>query len=622
MSYKLSTGVQQQTIDDTALVLITSKDKKTRVIQYGAIKNQLNSDNLNNPTYITDLSEALSIESGNVSPEEKALLLSALNLDNGSIPVFNAGVFLDSGAVLKNDGSIFIENLAVGPDSIYIGKELTLTDNVSSVGFTRNSDDTTYIVPSVEITNEGYESSKRIRAKNKISQLINLTTDTYSPITAKSHSVKYASINNFLADLFEFESEGEIDNLNVKISKRVNGEFKEIYSKIDSDMFLSGKGIYVVNSIPVQPVDGRKYVIRDALTGRFQIEVDHQSFVEDYAINQSIFRIDIETSDNRGLRLNSRRFELFPPAPEIGIQDVPVFIVTGHDYDNLDMADIRDVRRKYRDVDSNVTLSTLNDFYTNEHNFWDFLEPVNVLYSDFSGKWREGDSIEVRGSYSPVGILKGSMTISGYTINNLNSLVVSSGDHLKLTLVNADSLNFEIENLASATESFSIEEFRFEDYTTQSIPSTDFPINVRFGFGGTSPSGIVSCDFNGVLTANSSGPMSAKIRVNTGRSGAQGVSELFFQTEMSDDNGVNWSPIGSSSFITLSNSDVNQDFFGFTPMFIPQGTKLRVRWARSSSGNNSGDLKTHQPTPLLSALGFQEVPSAAIIIYKESGYSY
>lgn len=66
----------------------------------------------------------------------------------------------------------------------------------------------------------------------------------------------------------------------------------------------------------------------------------------------------------------------------------------------------------------------------------------------------------------------------------------------------------------------------------------DTPKTVTFGVGGTTSDGSVSIDSNGEITVLQEKYFSIKQRFRTGRSGASGVSDVFFWAEISVDGGI------------------------------------------------------------------------------------
>ena len=165
-------------------------------------------------------------------------------------------------------------------------------------------------------------------------------------------------------------------------------------------------------------------------------------------------------------------------------------------------------------------------------------------------------------------------------------------------------------------------EVSYTDTTTQSGSPVDTPKQVKYGAPATSPSGIVSIDAAGVLTVLQTGPLFIKSRLRVGRSGAAGVSSIFFWVEISLDGGVVWNILGNSIDVRLDSSTENDVFFDFSTLFLDKGIKLRSMFARSSTGNNSGDLIPSTPSAALQAYGVPIAPSAQISIYRSRDYLY
>ena len=144
----------------------------------------------------------------------------------------------------------------------------------------------------------------------------------------------------------------------------------------------------------------------------------------------------------------------------------------------------------------------------------------------------------------------------------------------------------------------------------------DTPSTVTFGAGGTIATGNATVGADGVITANAASFFSIKQRFRTGRTGASGVSDLFFWAEISTDGGVTWGNLGASVSIPLNTSSDTVVFFDIANVQLPAGTKLRNQFARSSTGDNSGDLRVGVPSAALQAMGVQTAPSAQITFYE------
>ena len=144
----------------------------------------------------------------------------------------------------------------------------------------------------------------------------------------------------------------------------------------------------------------------------------------------------------------------------------------------------------------------------------------------------------------------------------------------------------------------------------------DTPQTVTFGAGGTTDDGGATIGADGVITVNDDGFWSVKQRFRAGRTGASGVSILFFWAEVSADGGATWNIIGNSVSIPLESSNDTSVFFDLANLQVPAGTKLRNRFARSSTGDNSGDLRVGVPSAALQAAGVPDAPSAQATFYK------
>jgi hypothetical protein len=155
----------------------------------------------------------------------------------------------------------------------------------------------------------------------------------------------------------------------------------------------------------------------------------------------------------------------------------------------------------------------------------------------------------------------------------------------------------------------------FEDYSLQSGSPVDVPKTVLFGANKDSVNGHVSY-VDGSFIINTTGFYSIKSRIRVGRSGAAGASDVFLYAEASVDGGSNWALIGNSVDILLNTSDDNSVFFDFSTLFLVAGLRLRTRFSRSSTGNDSGDLIPSIPSAALAALGVSSSPSAQVTLYK------
>lgn len=165
-------------------------------------------------------------------------------------------------------------------------------------------------------------------------------------------------------------------------------------------------------------------------------------------------------------------------------------------------------------------------------------------------------------------------------------------------------------------------EVSFTDLTSQLGATADAVKQVKYGPAQTSPTGIVSIDATGNLTIIKTGPFFIKSRLRIGRTGASGVSSIFFWVEISINGGSTWDILGNSIDVKLDNSTESDVFFDFSTLFLNAGIKLRSMFARSSTGDNSGDLLPSVPSAALQAYGVPTAPSAQISIYRARGYPY
>lgn len=145
---------------------------------------------------------------------------------------------------------------------------------------------------------------------------------------------------------------------------------------------------------------------------------------------------------------------------------------------------------------------------------------------------------------------------------------------------------------------------------------TDTPQTINFGAGGSSTNGHVVVAANGEFEIITTGYYSIKQRFRATRAGASGVSDLFFWAEISVDGGTVWNTIGNSVDIALNASNETTVFFDLSSIYLQAGVKLRNRFARSSLGDDSGDLTASTPSAALIAAGTPVAPSAQITVYR------
>lgn len=183
----------------------------------------------------------------------------------------------------------------------------------------------------------------------------------------------------------------------------------------------------------------------------------------------------------------------------------------------------------------------------------------------------------------------------------------------------------------NSSKPYYVEATRFVDLTTQTGVGLDASTTVLLGPGGVDPEGLVSMDALGVVTINKTGPYMVKQNFQIARDTTPGNSEIFFQAQLSVDNGVTWTTLGNSVNRRIDNDKVINIFFDISAIFIPAGAKLRNVWAKSSVGGdpnnpstgvNNGLLIHTRPSANLLALGFEDAPSAIAVVYKLQGYNY
>jgi hypothetical protein len=161
----------------------------------------------------------------------------------------------------------------------------------------------------------------------------------------------------------------------------------------------------------------------------------------------------------------------------------------------------------------------------------------------------------------------------------------------------------------------------FIDSTTQSGSPVDVPKTVMYGANKNSDTNLVNYT-DGIFTALVTGPFAFKSRIRAGRTGGSGSSHLFFWVEASVNGGSTWNVLGTPVDLRLDNANDNAIFFDYSPLMLVQGLKLRTRFARSSSGSNSGDLVPSSPSTVLQTYGILPAPSAQITVYRRDGYVY
>lgn len=165
-------------------------------------------------------------------------------------------------------------------------------------------------------------------------------------------------------------------------------------------------------------------------------------------------------------------------------------------------------------------------------------------------------------------------------------------------------------------------EASFTDMAAQSGAPVDTPKTIRIGPPATSSTGLLTVDAAGIIRVNKAGPYAVKSRARVTRAGATGSSQVFFWTEISMNNGGSWITLGNSVCVQLDSSSESQTFFDFSLLDLPAGMLVRQRFARSSLGDNSGDLTPITPSAALITAGAASAPSAQTTVYRVAGFNY
>jgi hypothetical protein len=399
-------------------------------------------------TKISDLTQIESLTDGDLFPVfdkensqtrstsykslKDAITNNAGTVTNAFVPVSDNGILKDSTIQQLDNGDIFVPNLVTGSESVGIGVEVVATDNGSVLGWKKNSDESIYYPMFTEVTEEGFQQGKRYKFKElEEFQVNDIDDDSFNPLDREMEFI-YTSVQNLVMDEIELSSNGEINNLNISIAKEISGEYVIIRKLIPQAIYDDGLGFKVVNSIPSNPDPRVKYVLRDQVTGKFSINVNEAQFAEEGIF----YKLIIETTDPTGLKLKGRTGVLFPPLPE---QFIPILKTVGFDNDVVDVADRSDIYRRHRNVDEDVTLSTLNDFYTNYNNLWVLDSDHSITYAQFP--WKEGQSIEV---YAKSG--EAVLTLTGFTIAGASSYIIPLGGRYVFTYENDNALDWTPKN--------------------------------------------------------------------------------------------------------------------------------------------------------------------------------
>lgn len=185
--------------------------------------------------------------------------------------------------------------------------------------------------------------------------------------------------------------------------------------------------------------------------------------------------------------------------------------------------------------------------------------------------------------------------------------------------VSTDKINEIIDSLNTGEFSGYNTEGSFTSLVNQT-GQTDVPQAVSYGPTKDSDNSHISYnDTTKDFTINTTGYYSIKTRLRFGRTGAAGVSNIMNWAEVSVDGGSNWSVLGNAIEISLDSSIDKEIFLDSSQIYFPAGVKLRSMFARSSTGDDSGDLVTFTPSAALTTYGLQPSASAQSTIYKIGG---
>lgn len=165
------------------------------------------------------------------------------------------------------------------------------------------------------------------------------------------------------------------------------------------------------------------------------------------------------------------------------------------------------------------------------------------------------------------------------------------------------------------------QEAAFSDFTTQT-GIMDTPKTILFGPATVSPQGIISMDAAGIATVLRQGPLFGYTRFRVSRTGASGVSNIFLWVEVSLDGGTQWYPIGESASCSLNSSSDVTTILDLGYVTLPTGSKLRARFARSSTGSDSGDLIPLAVSTALANVGVPSTPSATSQYFTQNDFPY
>lgn len=369
------------------------------------------------------------------------------NLTGRRVPVKSpdAEELIDSDMVEQSNGRLFVRSIDLANETVFLGSRLGLSDNVGGLGISDPVTGQSATVATADITDEGYDPLTRVRAKESETTVINASTDSNSPITAQTHPVRYISQMNSFIDEVTLEFDGEVDNLNITLQELHDGSYVNSYPLVDPVNYGFEEGIYIVDAMPSDPDPRRTYYLRNTSSGEVTIPVDHATFGRPYVVADGgpVFRLVFETTDTRGLRLRSRRFDLAPGV--IGEQDVPVLSIVQHEFDDLPVADLQDVNRRYREINADLTMTSANDFDRIRNGRIVFTADATLTLGA-NGPWREGDSFEIAGDGGD-----GTLVITGFTVDGQASVSVEDGSRMTLIWDDDDSTDWRTVKQTAAT---------------------------------------------------------------------------------------------------------------------------------------------------------------------------
>ena len=165
-------------------------------------------------------------------------------------------------------------------------------------------------------------------------------------------------------------------------------------------------------------------------------------------------------------------------------------------------------------------------------------------------------------------------------------------------------------------------EDRFTDTSQQNAAGLNIPTTIKFGAPKSSVNGIVSVNAAGEFTLLKKGPLMVKTRANVGRTGTNGISNMFVWMETSINGGSTWQSYGNSGFVQLDTTSDQKTFLDFAMFDLPVGIFVRARFARDGSGVNDGSLVVDSPSSALATAGCPDSASAQLTAYKVTEFIY